>query len=154
MKKYGLIIAILVIVIIIGIAVFTKNTKDVKIDIEKLSEDIMQNIKFKDEMNEANIETVKGLYDIDNAIQQKVYISSGATAEEVAIFEFSNSNEANTALEKAKQRIEKQTENFRNYVPEEVEKLENAIIIKKDKYLIICVTEDEETESLIERYMK
>lgn len=153
MKKYGYVI-IIVIVIILGIILFKNSAKDVKIDIEQLVAEMIQNIKFEDEMNETDAETIEKLYNIDNAISQKVYISSGATAEEIAVFEFENKDEANAALEKANKRIEEQKESFKNYVPKEIKKLDNAIIIKKNKYLIICITDDENAQKIIEKHTK
>lgn len=154
MKKSIVIGIILIIAVVVGVVLFTNNSRDVNIDIETLLKDIIQNVKFEDEMNEANKEIVQKLYNIDNCVSQKVYISSGATAEEIAIFEFQNKDEVNNALEKANTRIEAQKENFENYVPKEINKLENAIIVKKDRYLIICITEDENAQKIIDKYIK
>lgn len=155
MKKYGYVVVIIVVItVVLGIILFTNKSKDVKIDVDELTKILMQNIKFEDEMNLADSETIKILYNIDNAITQKVYLSSGATAEEIAIFEFKNKNEANEAIKQVNTRIENQKESFRNYLPKEMSKLENAIIIKKNQYIIMCVTEDENGQNIIESYIK
>lgn len=153
MKKLKIIL-IIIVILLIGVLVFTNSKKDVKIEIDNLSEMIMQNIKFEDEMNEADKETVEKIYNINNSIAQKVYLSSGATAEEIAIFEFENKDDVNIAYDKANKRIEEQKESFKNYVPKEMNKLNNATIIKKGKYLIVCVTDDENIENIIKQYTK
>lgn len=153
MKKYRYIMVIAVI-IIIGIILFTNSKKDVKIEINKLAKEIIKNVNFEDEMNETDNGTIEKLYNINNAVSQKVYISSGATAEEIAIFEFENKNEVNDAFEKANNRIEEQKESFKNYAPKEMKKLEEALIIKKGRFLIVCVTEDNNVENIIEKYLK
>lgn len=154
MKKYIGIVIILILVIVVGVIVLNNNTKNVKIDINKLSEDVIQNVVFEDEMNEASSKTVSKIYGIDNAVSQKVYMSSGATAEEIAIFEFQNKNEVNEALNKVNNRIEEQKESFQNYVPKEIKKLNNPIIETRGNYLIVCITDDENAQEVINKYTK
>lgn len=154
MKK-GIWMIILIIVIISGILLFTNKDKDITIDINKISKDIMENIKFEDELNKVDKDTVAKLYDINNATSQLVYMSSGATAEEIAIFEFKDKEECKIALEKANKRIEEQKQNFKDYMPKEMKKLENAIIKNKNKYLIVCITNNQgEIEKILNKYIK
>lgn len=154
MKK-EICIIILIVVIISGILLFTNRDKDITIDINKISKDIMENIKFEDELNKMDNNTVSKLYDINNATSQLVYMSSGATAEEIAIFEFKDKEECKIALEKANKRIEEQKENFKDYMPKEMKRLENAIIKNKNKYLIVCITNNQEKiEEILNKYIK
>lgn len=153
--KNGILIIILIIVIISGMLLFTNKEKDITIDINKISEDIMKNIKFEDELNKMDSDTVSKLYDINNATSQLVYMSSGATAEEIAIFEFKNKEECKIALENANKRIEERKQSFKDYMPKEMKKLEDAIIKNTQKYLIVCVTNDQDTvEEILNKYIK
>lgn len=156
MKKEMLIIIIIVVIVVIGaVILFTNNKKDITIDINKLAEDIIQNIKFEDELNKVDKETANKLYDINNAVSQIVYMSSGATAEEIAIFEFEDEENCKKALEKANNRIEVQKQSFKDYMPKEMKKLEDAIIINKNKYLIVCITDNQEDiEKIVNKYIK
>lgn len=156
MKKEMLIIIIIVVIVVIdAVILFTNNKKDITIDINKLAEDIIQNIKFEDELNKVDKETANKLYDINNAVSQIVYMSSGATAEEIAIFEFEDEENCKKALEKANNRIEGQKQSFKDYMPKEMKKLEDAIIINKNKYLIVCITDNQEDiEKIVNKYIK
>lgn len=147
---------IIILIIIIGaVIVFTNKPKDIPIDINTLVEDIMQNVKFEDELNKVDSETVAKLYDINNTVSQEVYMSSGATAEETAIFEFKDKDECKRALEKVNKRISEQKQNFKEYMPKEMKKLENAIIKNKSKYLIVCITDNiENVEIILNKYIK
>ena len=65
---------IIIIIILIGaVVIFSTKEKNVTIDINKLSDDIMQNIKFEDEMNKVDKKTTEKLYTINNAINQVEY---------------------------------------------------------------------------------
>lgn len=147
---------IIIIIILIGaVVIFSTKEKNVTIDINKLSDDIMQNIKFEDEMNKVDKKTTEKLYTINNAINQVVYMSSGATAEEIAIFEFENKEECKEAMENANKRIEEQKESFKDYMPKEMKKLEESIINTKDKYLMIFVTDNQNgVQKILNKYIK
>lgn len=148
-------IIILIIVIIGAVIVFTNKSKDITIDISKLAEDIMENIKFEDELNKVDNETANKLYDINNAVSQVVYMSSGATAEEIAIFEFKDEENCKIALEKANNRIEEQKQSFKDYMPKEMKKIEDAIVVSKNKYLIVCIADNQDDiEKILNKYIK
>lgn len=147
-------IIILIIIIFAEVILFYNEDKEIIIDINELAKDIMENSKFEDELNKADNETVTNLYGIQNAVSQIVYMSSGATAEEIAIFEFKDKNESKIALEKARQRIENQKKSFEDYVPKEMQKLEEAIIMSKNKYIIVCVTDHQkDVEKILNKYI-
>lgn len=147
-------IIIFILVIIGFIFIFTINRKDITIDINKLANDILQDSEFEDELNKIDDDIVVKLYDIDNAVSQEVYMSSGATSEELAIFEFRNEDDCKKAVEKVNERIENQKQNFKDYMPKEMIKLDNVIIKKVNKYLIVCVTDNrEDVEKILNRYI-
>lgn len=153
MKKIW--IVILIIVIIGVIVVFTNDNKGITIDINELSKDIIENIEFEDELNKTDNETASKLYDINNFTSQSVYMSSGATSEEIAIFEFEDKEACKVALEKANKRIEEQKQNFKDYMPKEMKKLENAMIKNKNQYLIVCITNHpEEVGRILSKYLR
>ena len=156
MKKEIWIIIIIMLIVIISVGIlFTNKSKEVTIDINKLSEEIIQNIEFEDELNKVDNETINKLYNINNAISQTVYMSSGATAEEIAIFEFANKEDCKIASERANERIEEQKQSFKDYVPKEMKKLEDAIVMKKSNYLIVCITNNQaEVEKILNKYIK
>ena len=154
MRKKAYIIIAVILIITIAIFIFENTNKEITIDIDKLSENIIKNVEFEDEMNITDAETVKKLYNIDNTISEKVYLSSGATAEEVAIFEFESKENAKEAVEKVNERIENQKSSYSGYAPKEVKRLEDAVLIQKDKYIVFCVTEDKNAQKLISKYME
>lgn len=155
MKKFILYLVLGIILSITIILLFTDHDKDIKIDIKELASDIIENVEFEDELNEVNEQIARKLYNIDNALNEIVYVSSGATAEEIAIFEFETKDDCKKAVNKAKTRIEEQKASFKDYMPKEVKKLDNAIILNKNNYLIICVTNNQKgVEEILDKYIK
>lgn len=150
MKKYLYTVVFMLIILTLS-ACDVENTR---INIEELSADLISNVKFADEMTKINEKTVESLYDINYAVFQQVYISSGATAEEVAVFELKDENDADKALDAVKQRINVQKQDFKTYNPEEILKLDNAIVKKVGRHVIACISDDDEADKIINRHVK
>ncbi len=127
--------------------------KNTSIDIIKLSEDLLENVPFTDELTMADEKTVEHLYSIDNAVSEVVYIGSGATAEEIAIFQFASEEDADNALPSVQKRITDQKEGFESYIPIELKRLDNAVLEKQGCYIILCVSDGTEAEEIIRRYL-
>lgn len=131
----------------------TACNQETELDIRMLSSDLYENLVFTDELTQIDEDTANKLYHIDNAVNQYVYISSGATAEEIAVFEFETKDAAAAALPAAQERIAFQKESYQSYMPKEVQKLENAVVKQTGRYLIVCVTDGNEAENIIQKYL-
>lgn len=99
-------------------------------------------LAFEDELTLADEDMAGMLYGIDAAVQSSVYISSGATAEEIAVFEFETEEDCKEAVSLAEQRIEDQKEAFASYVPKEVKRLDGAVVKQYGRFLAVCVCDD------------
>lgn len=143
-----------IIILVFAISLTACGGKNTQIDIDALADDLIEKVSFADELTKVDQNTVEKIYNINYAVAQNVYISSGATAEEIAIFEFKNEEDADKALEAANQRIDEQMQSFKDYIPKEVKKLEDAIVKKHNKYLIICISDGTEAEDVIDEYVK
>lgn len=150
MKKY----LYTVVFILMAVTLCACGAENTKINIEELSADLISNVEFADEMTLINEKTIENLYNIDYAVSQQVYMGSGATAEEVAVFELKDENDANKALDAVKQRIEVQKQDFETYIPAEIPKLENAIVKKIGQYVIVCISDGKEADEIINGYIK
>lgn len=148
MKKVGLCILVTL------FALTACGKKNISIDMTKLSEDLLAGVPFTDELTQVDEETVEYLYSIDNAVSEIVYIGSGATAEEIAVFQFASEEEAAQALPSVERRIADQKEGFESYIPLEVKRLENAVLEKQGCYIILCVSDGTEAEDIIHGYLQ
>ena len=129
-------------------------TDEIQIDTKAMVNDLLEKVEFDDELNAVDDDAIiKTLYDIDNAVESCVYISSGATAEEIAVFKFENKKAAEEGQKKVLERISAQKENFATYIPEEVKKLDNASVNQAGNYVAICVSGSDEAEKIITEYM-
>lgn len=125
----------------------------INIDIDALSTELLKKAEFEDELNIIDDNMVKKLYNVDNYVKASVYLGSGATAEEIAVFEFDSEKTAADGLEKAKIRIEEQKSGFESYIPKEIPKLDNAVVKQSGKYVIVCVSNGNMAEKIIAQYI-
>ena len=148
MKK----IFILLLTFVLILSGCSANSKD--IDAEKLADDLRNKVAFQDELTLTDENVAEKLYNIDDFAEAYLYIGSGATAEEIAVFKFDNADKAKAALDNAKQRIADQKEDFASYIPEEVKRLDNSVVKQYGTCLVVCVSEGEQAAKIISEYMK
>jgi hypothetical protein len=128
-----------------------------ELDIDKLSEELLSGGVFSETLEPVELDILGYIYDVseDDYAEAAVYCSSGATADELAIFKAKDADAAKRIAEAAQQRIEEQIRGFKNYVPAEVPKLEKAYQTTYGDYVLLCVSTDPETaNTIIAKYIK
>ncbi len=73
-----------------------------------------------------------------------LYSGSGYFADELVWITLAQTGDMEKALESVDIHLGQLTEQFRNYVPEELDKIEKAVIWSKGVHIILCVTNDYE----------
>lgn len=125
------------------------------IDVEKLASDLIQQVKFKDQMTEITPEVFEALYQIDKSevAEAAVYTSTGATAEEVAVIKAASDDAVDDVKKAVLNRVEFQKSEFKDYVPAELDKLKNPVIQASGDYVILCISNDNsKAEDVIRSY--
>ena len=113
-------------------------------DPDQLAAYLAGHLNFRDELSPLSDEMAQAVYGYHEDILNKgaVYVSSGATAEEVAVLR-ANERAGVPELEKVTaQRTEDQRDAFINYLPAEVELLKAPYLRQVGDTLIYCVGAD------------
>lgn len=127
------------------------------VDIQSMAEELQTNLEFEDTMSLIETDVALSYYGIDaEAVDDcVVLISTGATAEEIAIFEAASDDYVEAIQLACETRQNKQTASYADYKPEEVSRLDNAIIETTGRYIIYCVADDnDKAEEIIDSYFK
>lgn len=114
------------------------------VDIESLAESIVQTVAFDDDLTIIDDSMISMLYDIDGYVDAVLYKGSGATAEEVAVFQMETASDAKNACEDAKAHIQSQIKAYESYMPDEVARLEEAVVRQDGCYVSVVVSADPE----------
>lgn len=155
MKKITGIVAVLA----LTAAIFTgcQAKKNIVIDVNALANDLKSSIKFVDTLAEQDEDAFSSVYTVNAAdiTAKKVYIGSGATAEEIAVFEGKDEAAAKRIKTAVDTHIAENLESYKDYAPKEVKKLSEPVIVQKGKYVILCVSDDNAAaRKCIDKYTK
>lgn len=145
MKKIVLISLILLLVSGCGKETTSFNPND-------LANELLTEVDFDDELT-LFAGDISKIYDMPEIEDYLIYIGSGATSEEIAIITLKNSSDEADVKAALEKRVEEQKQNFANYVPEEVSRLEKSIIKSNEKYVVLCVSSDNQAEKIIDKYI-
>ena len=111
---------------------------------DEYAQKIIEKLKFSDNLTKVNQNLLEGLYSVKckDLADASVYMSSGATAEEVAVFEVDvkGGTDIQTLKEKLQKHVGKRKTSFENYLPNETEKLKNPVIYAKGNTVVLCVS--------------
>lgn len=132
-----------------------KSSQAAAVDVTKVAARLLNEIKYDDKLAEAEKESIDVIYPglpKDKIKAMKIYVSSsGGTSEEIAAFEAGDEETAKEIETKLNERVEAQKTSFKNYVPEELKRLENALVIRKGNYVYLSVSGDpDKAKSIIE----
>ena len=130
--------------------------KDITVDIEALASELKNDITYQDQLEQIEPDMVKMLYDVEEYVDNViVYMGSGATAEEIAVFECKDAESGKKVEEIVKQHVQDQITSFESYVPAEVAKLKEAVVRSGGKYVALCVSVDSAAaDKIMDEYFK
>lgn len=153
MKKT--LIGVIILVTLLSFCGCTKGAENKgDIDIGSLANQIVETAKLSNGVFLVESEIALKMYDIEDDIQIITYASSGSSAEEVSVFKAENVTDANTVMEKVQRRVADRQEEYKDYMPEQVSKLENAIIEQRDIYVFLCISSSsDDVKELISSYI-
>lgn len=144
-KKIG-IICIIILIILIGLAIMVIKEKDknIEIIIEDLASKIVETNAFEDKLEKVDSEMIMENYNFSSDEIEKLvsYQGSGASSEEIVILQVKDKSKLDSVKEKINTRLQERKEAFESYLPKEVGKIENNILIVKGNYVILCISND------------
>lgn len=125
---------------------------DVTVDSAALAKELTSSAVTSDTLTEAQSTMLSTIYFIseEDLAGGAAYMSAGSTACEVAVVELKDASKTKDAEEKFKSRVQSQSDLYASYAPDEVTKLNNAIIKSTGKYtvLVVCDNTDAANEVL------
>ncbi len=120
-----------------------------ELSVDELVSGVLDKVAFEDELTEVDASMASTLYGIEDFVSARIYRGSGATSEEFAVLEAKDSADAKEINETLLSHIESQKTLYAGYMPEEVSRLDKAILLRSDRHVILCVTDDGNAEGII-----
>lgn len=140
-KKRGL-TAMLGLLLALGLVACGENVKP--FDAEKTTQALVGAGAFSEELERLDTDILLRFYELDESKVAAAagYASTGLTAEEVAVFEMTDEAAAKEAEGLLKAHLDYQIESNEDYRPQEMPKLEKAVVERRGKTLVFLVAAD------------
>ena len=113
-----------------------------ELNIDEFGEELYSAGTFGETLYALDESVAQGIYGINADTRCWVRAGTGATAEELAVFEAKDADAAAALVEKLQAQNADRIENYADYIPAEVPKLENAVILSGGRYVVLCVATD------------
>ena len=119
---------------------------ETNLNVQEAADKIKSAVTFQDTMTALPDASFDRTYSIDagDLKSKAVYVSSGATAEEIAVIEATDEAAAKKVKAAVDQRIADQKESFKDYVPAELTKLNDPVVEASGRYVLMCVCDQPE----------
>ncbi len=121
----------------------TAPAKDVKT--QEAADAIRTQGDFKDQLATVhNTTALTRLYVLDEANIEEAafYTNSSSTAEEIAVIKVKSQDYIDTVKAAYEKRIEDQKDACKDYLPDEMPKLDSAVIYVNGNYAVLCISND------------
>lgn len=126
-------------------------------DVSNIAGQLKDSLEFQDRLGEispAMLCQTHGI-DPDRIANAAGWISGGATAEEIAVFEANSKKEVSYIKEQLEQYLKSRIKSYESYLPAEVPKLKHAFVLTQDKLAIIIVADDHsQAKEIIQKEIK
>ncbi|MGI6029456.1 MAG: DUF4358 domain-containing protein [Candidatus Heteroscillospira sp.] len=122
-----------------------------------LTAELLDSSCFTDLLSKMETDTALELYGLDESDVSdcSIYLGTGATAEEIAVFKAADEDAAAKIAEAMDARVTGQISAYESYVPAEVPKLEKAIVRSSGVYVAYVTAADADgAVKIIDKYMK
>lgn len=143
MKKTTAFVVVLAMLFAFGGCV---NKEKKSYDADKAADALNAGLSFGETLEKSTADAAYSIYGIDPAIctNAAMYVGSGATADEIAVFNCTDTLAAETVLEAVNSRVEYLKESYSGYGPDQVPKIDSAAIITSGNTVIMCICDNPE----------
>lgn len=132
-----------------------QSSESVTMDTTALADELQESGIFSSELTKVDDEAASYMVQAAENTQIDLYKNQdGSKTDEILILtgEDSSSTEENKTA--ADTHLQDVISSFEDYVPEEAAKAEDAVILDKDKYVVLCISNDSDTaKQIIEKYL-
>ena len=126
------------------------------IDCADMAEALRSQLGFQDEMSAVEPVVFYALYALEEGTADSgaMIASTGATAEEIAVIHAASAEAVSVVEDAVAGRIQSQRDGFEDYVPAELDKLSQPVIVTSGQYVVCVVSDDNDAaKSAIETYL-
>lgn len=142
---------LLAVVMVLSMTACGKDKKEEtkEYDGNALMQALLNQVKFDDAMSSVGDFATLYFPEVPSTATISMYTGSGYYADEVVLITMKSAEDLETVMASVDKHIEQMTAQFKNYIPEEVAKIDNAVIWQGGSHVIVCISSDYATAQKI-----
>ena len=110
-----------------------------------LAVELLENGSFDCELYQVKAERISDFISIDAPEKEILCMGNGTYADSFGIFTLADADAAKSALETVQTYLTDLQDSYQDYLPAEADKIANAVVLQKGRYVVFCVSPDAET---------
>ncbi len=123
-----------------------------EVDTAALMDSLVSDISYTDELKKLDSDDISNYISVPEGVEAVMYMSSGSTAEEAAVFTAPDADTAQTVKENVQFFLDDQEASFQDYIPEEAQRIKDAVLVCEGNYVVLSVSgSPEEAKQIIDK---
>ncbi len=131
------------------------SSKEVSVDVAALADELNKDTVTTDTLSETKSDMLPSIYFFEDGqvTESKAYMSSGATADEIAVVKCKDADTTKDVEKLFETRVKNQSDLYATYKAEESDKLKGAIVRSAGSYTVLVVCDDyDKAEEILKKY--
>ena len=125
------------------------------VDLNAAADALASEGKFTAELSQLSAAAVPNFFAVEDGSESVVYMANNGSADSFGLFKCSDGEAAAATLENVKTYIAGVRDNAVLYTPDDVPKIDAAIVQVYDKYAVFCISDDAaKAKEIIERFFQ
>jgi len=124
------------------------------IEEEDFMKELMETVSFDCQLYQVKEEGIANFFSLEEGTEALLYMSSGAYGDHAGIFTAADEKQAEQVLGMVQSYAEDLRHSFEDYMPEEAAKIDQALILQKGRYVVLCITNDKGAREFIDSYFE
>lgn len=139
-----------------GSAVRETDNQSKEIDTAKLAEEALKQITFDTELTQMEDSVVESMITTaEEDTEVILYMGEGTCADELMIVKVQDEKNIDSEIKSVQQHLSDMQQSFQDYLPKEAKKIDDTVILQREKYIVVCVTADaDNAKNVIEVLLK
>lgn len=115
------------------------------VNAQALFDTILAKVQFDTQLENAGDNTALYFTELPAGAKLTLFVGSGYYADEAVLVTADTQSDADAAEAMLRSHLQQRRDQFANYLPEEVSKIDDAVLWRQDSTLILCITRDVDT---------
>lgn len=115
---------------------------EAEVQLDELAFQIRDSVESSEELYLLDEGIARELFGAPEDAQCVAWAGAGATAEELAVFELPDEAAAGTLVSSLRSRNDERIDDYADYLPDEVPKLQNTLLLSNGRYVLLCTAPD------------